>query len=417
MKILVIGSGGREHALCWKLNQSKKVNKIYCAPGNGGTGLHAENIPLKTNDLEGLLDFALKEGIDLTIVGPEDPLVHGIADLFKSHNLKIFGPDKFSARLEGSKDFAKEFMIKYNIPTANYKTFYDFASAIKGIESFSYPLVIKADGLCAGKGVTICEDKEMAESTLNDILNKKVFGKEGSKVVVEEFLQGVEASLLCFVSHNKLFPMESAKDYKQIYEGDKGPNTGGVGCYSPNHLFNESLKDRIKTEVLDKIEIGLDKEGHDYTGVLFIGFMIDKNIPKVMEFNARFGDPETQVVLPRLKSDLVQVLLKAIDGDLEEKDLVWNKEPCVTVVLTSRGYPGEYIKGYKITGLEDMPEKIIVFHNGTKREGDFFLTNGGRVLSITSLGEIKDVRENIYQAIKLLNFEGLSYRKDIAELK
>lgn len=417
MKILVIGSGGREHALCWKLKESDMVDKIYCAPGNGGTEVFAENIPLKVDDLQGLLDFALKEKIDLTVVGPENPLVLGIVDLFSEHNLKIFGPDKFAAQLEGSKDFAKAFMIKHGIPTANYKTFYNFDSAIKGIDSFSYPLVIKADGLCLGKGVVICENKEIAEKTLDDILNKKVFGKEGTKVVIEEFLHGVEASLLCFVSHNKIFPMESAKDYKQIYEDDKGPNTGGIGCYSPNHLFNDSLKEKIKTQVLDKIEIGLDKEGHDYTGVLFIGFMIDRDIPKVMEFNARFGDPETEVLMPRLKSDLVQIFIKAIEGDLMDQDIVWDKKPCVTVVLTSKGYPGDYTKGYKISGLESLPDDIIVFHNGTKKEEDDFYTNGGRVLSITNLGEIKEARNNIYKAIESIEFEGLYYRKDIALLK
>lgn len=414
MKILVIGSGGREHALCWKLKDSKDADKIYCAPGNAGTGLIAENIPLKANDLEGLLDFALKEKIDLTIVGPEDPLVLGIVDLFKANNLKIFGPDKFGAILEASKDFAKEFMLKYDIPTANYKTFSDFDSAIKGIDSFSYPLVIKADGLCLGKGVVICEDKEMARTSLDDILNKKIFGKEGSKVVIEDFLHGVEASLLCFVSHNKIFPMESAKDYKQIFEGDKGPNTGGVGCYSPNHLFDESLKEKIRREILDKIEIGLDKDGHDYTGVLFIGFMIDKGIPKVMEFNARFGDPETEVLIPRLKSDLVQILLKAIGGDLEEEDIIWEKEACVTVVLTSKGYPGDYTKNYKIYGLDKLSKDIIVFHNGTKKEGEDLLTNGGRVLSITSLGDIDKARTKIYEEIGKIDFQGVNYRRDIA---
>ncbi|MDY0234994.1 MAG: phosphoribosylamine--glycine ligase [Gudongella sp.] len=417
MKILVIGSGGREHALCWKLRQSELVDKIYCAPGNGGTGLIAENILLQANDIEGLLEFAKREKIDLTVVGPEEPLVLGIVDLFKSHNLKIFGPDSFGAKLEGSKDFAKDFMVKYDIPTANYKTFYEFDSALKGIENFSYPLVIKADGLCLGKGVVICEDKKAAENTLDDILKKKVFGKEGTKVVVEEFLHGVEASLLCFVSHNKLFPMESAKDYKQIYEDDKGPNTGGVGCFSPSHLFNESLKRTVKTEILDKIEIGLEKEGHDYTGILFIGFMIDEDIPKVMEFNARFGDPETEVVIPRLESDLLQIFLKAIEGDLKERDIAWNKEPCVTVVLTSKGYPGEYIKGYTISGLNNLPEDIIVFHNGTKKEGDEFITNGGRVLSITSLGKTEEARIKIYKTIEKIDFDGLNFRKDIALLK
>ena len=414
MKILVIGSGGREHALCWKLNKSKKVDEIYCAPGNAGTGTLAKNIDIKANDLSGLLNFALKEKIDLTLVGPEDPLVLGIVDLFESNNLKIFGPNKFGARLEASKDFSKEFMIKYGVPTAKYKTFYDYDSAVLGIESFSYPLVIKADGLCLGKGVVICHDKETAHKTLDDILNKKVFGKEGERVVIEEFLHGVEASLLCFISHNKIFPMESAKDYKQIYENDKGPNTGGVGCYSPNHLFTDSLKEKIKVEVLNKIENGLNKDGHDYTGVLFIGFMIDKEKPKVMEFNARFGDPETQVVIPRLESDLVEVLLKAIGNDLKASDIVWKKEPCVTVVLTSKGYPGPYTKGYKIEGLDNLSKEIIVFHNGTKEENGELVTNGGRVLSITKLGPIKETRGQIYEEINKINFEGLCYRKDIA---
>ena len=414
MKILVIGSGGREHALCWKLKDSIKVEKIYCAPGNGGTELIAENIPLKSNDLQGLLDFAIKEKIDLTLVGPEDPLVLGIVDLFQAQDLKIFGPNKLGAKLEASKDFSKEFMIKHHIPTANYKTFYDFDSAVRGIESLSYPLVIKADGLCLGKGVVICQDKDTAVNTLDDILNKKVFGKEGEKVVIEEFLHGIEASLLCFVSHNKIYPMESAKDYKQIYENDKGPNTGGVGCYSPNHLFSDLLKQKIEVEVLNKIEDGLNKDGHDYTGVLFIGFMIDKDIPKVMEFNARFGDPETQVVIPRLESDLLEILLKAISGELEKEDMVWNEKPCVSVVLTSKGYPGNYTKGHKINGLNNLSKDIMVFHNGTKKEGEDFVTNGGRVLSITMIGEIKQARSEIYKQLENINFEGLSYRKDIA---
>ena len=313
MKVLVIGSGGREHALCWKIAKSKKVNKLYCAPGNGGTAQLAENIDIASNDIEGLLSFALENKIDLTIVGPEEPLVLGIVDRFKEKGLRIFGANKESAQLEGSKEFSKKFMERHNVPTAKYKSFTNFQDAIKGIEDFSYPLVIKADGLCLGKGVFICESEKEAIDILEDILNKKVFGSEGNTVVIEEFLDGIEASLLCFVSGSKIVPMESAKDYKKIFENDLGPNTGGVGCYSPSKLFTEELKLRIKKDILNSIKLGLEKDGLNFTGILFIGLMIVKGEPKVLEFNVRFGDPETEVLMPRLKSDLVELMEKSID--------------------------------------------------------------------------------------------------------
>lgn len=416
MRILVIGSGGREHALCWKLSQSELIEELYCAPGNGGTSLVATNVGIAANDIDRLLDFAQENEIDLTIVGPEEPLVLGITDSFEEAGLNIFGPNAFSAQLEGSKDFAKRFMMTHGIPTARYRTFTEFNEALKGIEEFSYPLVVKADGLCLGKGVTICEDRQSAEKALRESLQDKVFGKEGDRVVVEEFLSGTEASLLCFVSHNKLFPMESAKDYKQIYNGDKGPNTGGVGCFSPSPLFTAKMKDSIRKTVLDPIEKGLGEDGHDFTGILFIGFMIEGVDPKVLEFNVRFGDPETEVVLPRLKSDLGEIFFKALSGDLKEEDIQWEESSCVTVVLTSGGYPGYYRKGYEISGVEKLPEDLMLFHNGTRLEAGKLLTNGGRVLSLTATGSYEDARSRIYNSIDLIEFKDKGYRTDIAKL-
>ncbi|NLY66440.1 MAG: phosphoribosylamine--glycine ligase [Tissierellia bacterium] len=416
MKVLVVGSGGREHALCWKIAQSNKVDKIYCAPGNGGTRLVAENVDIQANDIEGLLDFALKNKIDLTVVGPEEPLVLGIVDKFEEKRLKIFGPDKECAQLEGSKSFAKNFMEKYNIPTAKYRTYEDYEGAIKALEEFSFPLVIKADGLCLGKGVEIVETKEKATRVLEDILKNKKFGKEGDKVVIEEFLHGVEGSLLCFVSGNKLIPMESAKDYKKAYDGDEGPNTGGVGAFSPSPLFTEGLNKRIKEEILSRIEEGLEKEGLNYKGILYIGLMITGEEPKVLEFNARFGDPETEVLLPRLESDIVDLFLKTIDLTLEPKDMVWKKESSLTVVLTSEGYPLSYEKGFEIKGHDELDESIILFHNGTKYDEGKLLTNGGRVLSVTALApSLDEARDLVYANVDKISFKGMFYRKDIGK--
>ena len=414
MKVLVIGSGGREHALCWKIAQSKNVDKIYCAPGNGGTDSIAENIDIKANEVDKLLEFALVNQIDLTIVGPEDPLVLGIVDIFMENGLRIFGPNKACAQLEGSKRFSKIFMEKHNIPTAKYRSYTDYKEAIKGLDEFTYPLVIKADGLCLGKGVIICATKEEAEYTLKDILKNKVFGDEGNRVVIEEFLDGVEASLLCFVTNGKIIPMESAKDYKKIFDNDQGPNTGGVGCYSPSPLFTKELNQKIKDNVLNRITEGLKADKLDFKGILFIGFMISKDEPKVLEFNVRFGDPETEVLIPRLQSDIVDLCLKTIDGSLEESDLVWNNDPCLTLVLTSRGYPGEYTKGKSISISDDIDNNLIIFHNGTKKINDNLVTNGGRVLSVTALGKDLDAaRDIIYGDIHKVQFDGASYRKDI----
>ena len=418
MKVLMIGSGGREHALCWKISKSKKVDKIYCAPGNGGTGLIAENINIQANEVDKLLDFALNNKIDLTIVGPEDPLVLGIVDKFQNNGLKIFGPNKKCAQLEGSKEFSKIFMEKYNIPTAKYKSFTNYNAALEGLDEFTYPLVIKADGLCLGKGVVICNSKEEAQSTLEEILQNKIFGDEGNKVVIEEFLDGVEASLLCLVTDGKIIPMESAKDYKKIYDNDKGPNTGGVGCYSPSPLFTSELNKKIEDKVLKHIKIGFNSEGMDFKGILFIGFMIVDNEPKVLEFNVRFGDPETEVLMPRLKSDVIDIFFKTIDGTLEKTDLVWNDKSCLTLVLTSEGYPGQYKKGIEISINENIDNEVMLFHNGTKYIDNKLVTNGGRVISVTALGNnLEEARKIIYNNVHIVDFKGMFYRKDIGVIK
>lgn len=416
MKVLVLGNGGREHALCWKIAKSNKVSKIYCAPGNGGTAEIAENIDINVDEIDKLLQFALKNNIDLTVVGPEQPLVLGIVDKFQENGLRIFGVNKECARLEGSKEFSKEFMEKYNVPTAKYRAFTVLEEAMEGIKEFSYPLVIKADGLCAGKGVIICYSEDEAKETLKDILGNKIFGEEGNKVVIEEFLDGIETSLLCVVTKDKIIPMESAKDYKKIYEDDKGPNTGGVGCISPSPIFNEELSKKIEKNILKNIRYGLDKEDLDFRGILFIGLMIVNGDPKVLEFNVRFGDPETEVLIPRLDSDIVDLFEKTIDGSFMESDLKWNNNRAITVVLTSEGYPEKYEKGFKITGIDDVDKDTIVFHNGTKMINKDLVTNGGRVLSIVSLGKtIENTKDKVYNDIEKIKFSNIYYRKDIGK--
>ena len=415
MRVLVIGNGGREDAICKKISESKKLTKLYCSEGNAGTLRYAENVKLKSNDE--ILDFAEKNNINLVIVGPEVPLCEGIKDKFDNTNIKVFGADKESAQLEGSKDFAKEFMLKYNIPTAKYETVTSKSEGEKVIKHFTYPLVIKADGLCAGKGVKICQNELEAKEYLKELFEEKIFGQEGTTAVIEEFLEGKEASLLCFVSDGNLIPMESARDYKRIYDGDKGENTGGVGCYSPNELFNEDLKKSIKP-VLEKISYGLKQENLAYSGILFIGFMIKNNEPKILEFNVRFGDPETEVVLPRMESDLIDVIEKSIEGTLKAEDLTWKKDKCMTVILTSKGYPLKYEKGKEISGIENVDEDIYVYHNNTEFKNNKILSAGGRVLSVTALGsDFEEIRKRIYKNIEKINFENKTFRKDIGIIK
>ncbi|WP_459541645.1 phosphoribosylamine--glycine ligase [Parvimonas micra] len=413
MKILVIGNGGREDAICKKISESNRCTELFCSKGNAGTLRYAKNVELNSN--EEIFEFSKNNNIDLVVVGPEAPLCEGIVDLFKESNIKVFGADKKSARLEGSKDFAKKFMKKYDVPTARYETIKSIEEGKKAIENFSYPIVIKADGLCAGKGVRICNTKEDVLDYFKELFEDKIFGKEGSTVVIEEFLRGKEASLLCFVSKGNLIPMESARDYKRIFDNDEGENTGGVGCYSPSELFNEELKLQIE-KILEKISNGLKKENLEYSGVLFIGFMIDEDA-KVLEFNVRFGDPETEVVLPRMESDLLLAIEKSLDGSLEREDLKWKKEKCLTVILTSRGYPKNYEKGKEISGIDSVDKDIYVYHNNTKVNGNKILTDGGRVLSITALGNSYDeIREKVYRNIEKISFETKQYRKDIGKM-
>lgn len=413
MKVLVIGNGGREDAICKKISESNKCTELFCSKGNAGTLRYAENVELNSN--EEIFRFSKNNNIDLVVVGPEAPLCEGIVDLFKGSNIRVFGANKKSARLEGSKDFAKEFMKKYDVPTAKYETIKSIEEGKKAIENFSYPIVIKADGLCAGKGVRICNTKEDVLDYFKELFEDKIFGKEGSTVVIEEFLRGKEASLLCFVSKGNLIPMESARDYKRIFDNDEGENTGGVGCYSPSELFNEELKLQIE-KILEKISNGLKKENLEYSGVLFIGFMIDEDA-KVLEFNVRFGDPETEVVLPRMESDFLLAIEKSLDGSLEREDLKWKKEKCLTVILTSRGYPKNYEKGKEISGIDSVDKDIYVYHNNTKVNGNKILTDGGRVLSITALGNSYDeIREKVYRNIEKISFETKQYRKDIGKM-
>lgn len=417
MKVLVIGSGAREHTLVWKLAQSERVSKIYCAPSNGGIKELAECVNIKAEDIETLVSFALKEDIDLTVVGPEAPLTMGVVDRFNEAGLKVFGPNEAVAKLEGSKIYSKDFMKKYNIPTARYENFDDREAALKGLKEFQFPVVIKADGLAAGKGVLICSNQEEAEEAINDMMNDKKFGEAGSNIVMEEFLDGIEASLLCFVAKNKIIPMESARDYKKIYDDDKGPNTGGMGCFSPNPILTDELLEEINLSILEKIESGFNNEGMDYIGILFIGLMITADGPKVLEFNVRFGDPETEVVLVRLESDLVEIMDKTIDGVLEKSDLKWTTKKSLCVIAASGGYPLSYEKGKKISGLDKVDKDIIIFHGGTKEMDGGIYTNGGRVMAVTALGEsLQEAREKVYENMEKISFDQMYYRFDIGKI-
>ncbi len=418
MKVLIVGSGGREHAIAYKLSKSSIVSKIYCAPGNGGIENVAECVDIKVDDISALKEFAKENQISLTIVGPELPLVMGIVDEFEKEGLKIFGPNKKCAAFEGSKALTKEFLYKYNIPTAKYFEVDTYEDALDKLKEFtSYPVVIKADGLAAGKGVIIAKDEKMAISTLKDMMLDKVFGSAGDKVVIEEFLRGTEASILCFVDGKTIIPMESARDYKAIYDNDEGPNTGGMGTFSPNILLNSKINKNIDEEVIRPIMDGFLKENLDYKGILFIGVMIDGEKPKVLEFNVRFGDPETQSILLRLESDLAVIMLNVTDGILKEEDIVWSKDESVCVVLSSGGYPDKYENGKLIKGLDLVDENCLVFHAGTSKKDDKLYTNGGRVLGVCAKAKsIDEAREIVYKNINKIDFEGVFYRSDIARI-
>lgn len=414
MKILIIGSGGREHAIAWKLSNESNVKEIYCAPGNAGISDVAKCLNINETDTDSLVKFAKENKIDLTIVGPEVPLVNGIVDEFEKENLRIFGPNKKCSQLEGSKAFCKDFMIRHNIPTAKYKEYTDLEKAISEIDSFGYPVVIKADGLAAGKGVVISENKEDAISTLKDMMEDKKFGNAGEKIVVEEFLKGIETSILAFVDNDTIVPMVSAKDHKKVFNKEMGPNTGGMGTFSPSEIYTNELSEEIMVNVLQKTLDGFKKDNLNYKGILFVGLMITNEGAKVLEYNVRFGDPETQSVLFRLESDLSEIMGSIIDNNLKNIDIKYSEEEAVCVMLTSGGYPESYEKGKIITGLDKLDDDIVVFHSGTKLVGGNLVTNGGRVIGITAKAKtVKNAAEKVYENIKRINFEGMHYRTDI----
>lgn len=418
MDILVIGAGGREHAICWSLAKSPKADKIYCAPGNAGIGQIAELVPIQVNEFEKLAAFAEEKRVGLVVVGPDDPLAEGIVDVFEAKNIPVFGPRKNAAHIEGSKTFMKDLLKKYNIPTAAYEKFDNYEQALQYLQSRPVPIVIKADGLAAGKGVTVAFTREEAKTALKNIMIDKVFGESGSQVVIEEFLEGQEMSILSFVDGETVRPMVAAQDHKQVYDGDKGPNTGGMGTYSPlPHIADSIIEEAIET-IIKPTAKAMVAEGRPFRGVLFAGLMITPDgKPKTIEFNARFGDPETQVVLPRLKSDLLEIFLAAVNGTLDQVDIEWSEEAAVCVVLASGGYPASYPKGLPIQGLEEAQAAgALVFHAGTgKNEAGEWVTNGGRVLGVVGRGSsIAEARDNAYEAANLITFEGKHQRSDIA---
>ena len=417
MKVLVIGSGGREHALVWKMRQSKKVKKLFCAPGNAGIAQEAECINILPDNIDALFSFAKENKIDLTIVGPELPLSLGIVDKFEEAGLRVFGPTASAARLEYSKAFAKEMMVKCNISTAAFKTFTSSHEAKEYIKEKGVPLVIKADGLAAGKGVVVAESVDEAINAIVDMMDKKIFAEAGKKVVIEDCLKGEEASFMVFTDGNTIVPMVSAQDHKRVFDFDRGPNTGGMGAYSPAPVVTDALADKVIKEVFKPLLNGLKKDGIIYKGVLYAGLMIDNNQLNVLEFNCRFGDPEAQPILFRLKSDIIEIMEAIIDSKLSEADVEWNQDASVCVVIASKGYPGNYEKGKFITGI-DNAEKITgvkVFHSGTAKKDNDIITAGGRVLGVTASGiDINEAVKTAYKAIEKIKFEGMHYRKDIA---
>jgi phosphoribosylamine--glycine ligase len=417
MKILIIGSGGREHALAWKLRQSPRADRIFCAPGNAGTAEIAENIAIPASDLKALVRFARENRTDLTVVGPDDPLAAGIVDLFATEKLRAFGPTKSAARIEASKIFAKDLMRSQKIPTAEARTFSDSNEALHYCEQLKYPVVIKADGLALGKGVIIAADPVAARSAIDEMMNQGRFGDAGRRIVIEDFLCGTECSLHALVDGSSYRLLESARDHKRALDGDQGPNTGGMGAFSPANNWNNKLQSQFETEIMQPLLRGLLQEGITFHGLLYPGLIITTEGTRVLEFNCRFGDPETQALLPRLKSDLLPLLEATIDGNLSKCALEWDTRAAVTIVLASGGYPGKYETGKTISGLDDAAkvEDVQIFHAGTKRADGEVKTAGGRVLAVTALGStLETARTRAYEAVSRVHFENCHYRRDIA---
>jgi len=414
VKVLVVGNGGREHAILWKVSQSPLVKGLYCAKGNGGTAKIAQNVSIEPTNVKALADFAQSEGIDFTIVGPEAPLVAGLVDEFESRGLKVFGPSQRASMLEGSKAFAKEFMQKYGIPTAEFHTFEDPQRAKNFIKDFGVPVVIKADGLASGKGVFVCKSYEEALRAIDNLMIKKALGEAGSKVVVEEFLEGEEASYIVMLNGDSYVPLPTSQDHKRLLDGDKGPNTGGMGAYSPNPFVDEVTEKAIRELIIERVIKGLREEGIYYRGFLYAGLMLTKDGPKVLEFNVRLGDPEAQPLLMRIKGDFLQILLDFYEG--KPVSLEIDPRHTLCVVLASKGYPEKPEDGKEIIGLEEVEkmEDVVVFHAGTELKNGRVYTKGGRVLNVCAWGkDLKEARERAYKAIEKINFEGMHYRKDI----
>jgi len=419
LRVLVIGNGAREHTLVWKISQSPQVEKIFAAPGNAGTASIAQNLRVSSTDIPALIKAAEDNKIDLVVVGPEAPLTKGIVDALQKIGIPAFGPGKGAAQIEGSKVFAKELMQKYGIPCAQSATFDSFQNACTYVKRQPFPLVVKADGLAAGKGVIIAGSQAQALEALSDIMEKRAFGDAGNRVLIEECLTGREASLLAFTDGEIVIDMIPACDYKRALDGDQGLNTGGMGSYSPSEFFTAELRDNIMSNVIKPVVKAMAKEGNPYKGVLYAGLMMTSDGPKVLEFNARFGDPETQVILPLLKSDLVDIMMAVINGTLHKTAIKWSKETCVGVVMASAGYPAKYKTGFPISGLGDIDKDILVFHAGTRQnEAGQILTDGGRVLTVAATGKTyAKAREKVYRNLPKISFEGCQYRKDVGIIK
>ena len=414
MKVLIVGSGGREHAIATSVAKSSQVDKIYCAPGNAGIGLVAECVDIAAMEFDRLADFAEEKKIDLTIIGMDDPLVGGVVDVFEKRGLRVFGPRKNAAIIEGSKAFSKDLMKKYNIPTASYENFTDADAALKYLETAKMPIVLKADGLALGKGVLICNNLQEARDGVKTLMLDKQFGDAGNEIVIEEFMTGPEVSVLCYCDGTHIKPMTSAQDHKRAKDGDRGLNTGGMGTFSPSPFYTEEVKKFCEGKIYQPTMDAMKAEGRDFVGILFVGLMLTEDGPKVLEYNARFGDPEAQVVLPRMKNDMIDVINACIDGKLDEVDLQFEDNAAVCVVLASDGYPEHYEKGKLITGLENFEGKdgYYVFHAGTKMTGEGIVTNGGRVLGITAKAEnLEDALQKAYAAVSKINFQNAHYRE------
>ena len=416
MRVLVVGSGGREHALVWKLRQSKKIQKIFCAPGNAGIARLAKCVNIPANEVGRLADFATSNKMTLTVVGPEQPLALGIADEFRRRKLRIFGPDRKAVQLESSKVFAKEFMQKYHIPTAAFKVFDNLTEALGFCKGIEFPAVIKVDGLAAGKGVTVVQDYDQANRTLGLVFEKKKFGDAGSRVVIESHLSGQEVSLMVITDGKNYIPLLPCQDHKQVFDGDRGPNTGGMGAFCPVDLVTDSVMAQVRQFVLEPVIAGLQKENIQYRGVLYAGLMLTDAGPKVLEFNARFGDPEIQAMLPLMKSDLYEILKAVADGHLDKNARVeWRKGAAACVVMCSKGYPGDYPRGLRIAGLQNIrQEGAYVFHSGTRRENNQWVTDGGRVVGVMGMdGDLEAALSKTYRVVRQIKFEGAHYRRDI----